>query len=88
MTVLDLCYGPGPEKHKRLRRSPHVPGPGGWEIDPEGFARYIEAGDWAIRKASATARRSATATGWSIERAARNDGHEGRGRTRSNVSAA
>ena len=27
-------------------RSPHVRGPGGWKVDPEDFARYIEAGDW------------------------------------------
>jgi hypothetical protein len=45
-TVLELFYGPGAKKYERLRRSPHVRGPGGWEIDPEGFARYIEAGDW------------------------------------------
>ena len=43
--MLELFYGPDP-KYERLRRSPHVRGPGGWEIDPEGFARYIEAGDW------------------------------------------
>jgi hypothetical protein len=46
MTVLDWFYGPGPKKYERLRRSPRVRGPFGWERDPEGFARYIEAGDW------------------------------------------
>jgi hypothetical protein len=45
VTVLELFYGPNP-KYERLRRSPHVRGPGGWEVDPEDFARYIEAGDW------------------------------------------
>ncbi len=46
MTLLELFYGPGPKKYERLRRSPRVPGPPGWEIDREDFARYIEAGDW------------------------------------------
>jgi hypothetical protein len=46
LTVLELYYGPGAKKYERLRRSPQVLGPGGWEIDPEGFDRYIEAGDW------------------------------------------
>ena len=46
VTVLELFYGPGPKKYERLRRSPRVRGPGSWEIDPEDFARYIDAGDW------------------------------------------
>ena len=45
VTVLELFYGPKP-KYERLRRSPQVLGPFGWERNPEEFARYIETGDW------------------------------------------
>ena len=57
-------------KYERLRRSPHVRGPGGWEIDPEGFARYIEAGDWRNPEGVCYRPPIRYGNGWSIERAA------------------
>ena len=45
-TLLGWLYGTAPETLKRLRRPAHVPGPGEWERDPEGFAFYMGQGDW------------------------------------------
>ena len=45
-TVLGALYGTAPETLKRLRRPAHVPGPGGWERDPEGFFASMAKGDW------------------------------------------
>ena len=67
--MLELFYGPDP-KYERLRRSPHVRGPGGWEVDPEDFARYIEAGDWRNPERVCYRPPIRYGNGWSIERAA------------------
>ena len=45
-TVIERLYGNDPATLERLRRPKGVRGPGGWQNDPEGFYRYIEAGDW------------------------------------------
>jgi hypothetical protein len=44
--VIAAVYGDAAPILERLRRSPHVPGPGSWEIDPVAFIDYIIEGDW------------------------------------------
>ena len=46
LTLIEAIYGTGREALDRLRRPKGVRGPGGWSNDPEGFARYMETGDW------------------------------------------
>ncbi len=46
MTLLELIYGPDPAALERRKRPKGVKDPGPWECDPEGFTRYMEAGDW------------------------------------------
>ncbi len=46
MTLLELLYGRDHDWLERLRRPKGVGGPGCWEADPEGFARYMDEGDW------------------------------------------
>ena len=45
-TLIEMLCGGDPDALERLRRPKGVPGPGGWEQDPDRFARYIETGDW------------------------------------------
>jgi hypothetical protein len=46
LTLIEAIYGTGREALNRLRRPKGVRGPGAWSNDPEGFARYMAAGDW------------------------------------------
>lgn len=45
-TVIGWFYGTDAQVLRRLRRAAHMRSPGGWETDPEGFARYMAEGDW------------------------------------------
>jgi hypothetical protein len=55
MTLIELIYGSDRETLDRLRRPKGVRGPGSWEYDPDGFARYMDEGDW--RNPAGVARR-------------------------------
>ena len=45
-TLIEMIYGEDAPVLARLRRPRGVRGPGGWEIDPDGFAAYMAEGDW------------------------------------------